>query len=177
MMNVFLKMRGWQLFLLFIGPYSVSLLSAIVEWSSPSIYVVLTVVSAVVCIGSAIAWLGTLGVYLTGKTVKTGGPIPRLFYFCVSYTSAYFALFLAFFVWVATGSPDPKLFLLFFPLHILTAIAFLYMLHFISKKMVLVPRAKKAGFRKPIGVLLLLGMYPIGVWFIQPVVNKMYENK
>ena len=80
-------------------------------------------------------------------------------------------------VWAATGSPDSITFMVLVPFHLLTAITFLYIAHFIAKKLFLVQRRKKDGFSNITGPFILLCMYPVGVWFIQRAVNRMYEKE
>ena len=76
---------------------------------------------------------------------------------------------------VLPGSMDPGRgvpgFIL--PLHLLAMAAIFYALLFTAKSLVMVERNEATKFFEYSGPFFLLWFFPIGVWFIQPRVNKL----
>lgn len=54
-------------------------------------------------------------------------------------------------------------------------ICFLYVFYFITKNLLMVEGEGKIGQLEHAKLFLLIWMFPIGIWFIQPRVNKMFE--
>jgi hypothetical protein len=51
-----------------------------------------------------------------------------------------------------------------------------YFAYFLSKSLVLADSQKKVSFGDHLGMLFAFVFYPIGVWFIQPRVNRLFAN-
>jgi len=68
------------------------------------------------------------------------------------------------------------LFLLIFPLHLLAMFCLFYLLYFVSKSLVLAETCKPASFNEYAGLFFLIWVFPIGVWFIQPRINRQYAE-
>ncbi len=176
MTTIFLRMEARHLLLLLFGPYVVSLFLALLLRGSVTFFISLTASSAVMCLGSFLFWLRGPGVYLSDRTTKGNTRANRLFRVCHAYVSAYVALFIAFFIWASTITPDPRLVIAIFPLHLLAVICLYYGLQFVPKKLVSSQKGKKSPLRRPRQALFLLIIYPLGVWFIQPMINRMCEK-
>jgi len=52
-----------------------------------------------------------------------------------------------------------------------------YGLYFVSKSLVMAETGERASFFNCLGPFLLLWFAIIGVWFIQPRVNRLYTEK
>ena len=49
-----------------------------------------------------------------------------------------------------------------------------YNLYFVSKSLLIAETGKSATFSEYAGEFFLLWFYPIGVWLIQPRINRLY---
>lgn len=65
------------------------------------------------------------------------------------------------------------------PLHLLAMSCMVYILYFVAKHFVMVETGKAASRsdRAVIGTFLLFWFFPLGVWFVQPQVNRLYESR
>jgi hypothetical protein len=62
------------------------------------------------------------------------------------------------------------------PMHLLAMFAMFYALVFTAKRLVTLERKQQVSFFEYSGPFFLLWFFPIGVWFIQPRVNKLLGN-
>jgi len=63
------------------------------------------------------------------------------------------------------------------PLHLLCMLCLLYDLRFVSKSLALAERGKPASFYDYAGPFFLIWFFPIGVWFVQPRINRFYAEQ
>ena len=63
-----------------------------------------------------------------------------------------------------------------FPLHFFTMFCMFYTLYFVAKTFKTVELQREAAFSDFVGEFFMLWFYPIGIWIIQPKVNKMAEG-
>ena len=96
----------------------------------------------------------------------------RFFRFALVYPALYLLLF-------ATAFESNKLVLtlLIFPLHFFAMFCLFYNLHFVSKSLVTVETGKPALFYNYAGPFFLLWFFPIGIWIIQPRINRLYAEQ
>lgn len=52
-----------------------------------------------------------------------------------------------------------------------------YLLYFVSKSLVLAETSKPASFYDYAGPFFLLWFFPIGIWIVQPKVNRLYSER
>lgn len=64
-----------------------------------------------------------------------------------------------------------------FPLHFLAMLSVLYCMYFAAKTIKTVELQREVSFGEFIGEFILIWFHAIGVWFIQPQVNKLMESK
>jgi len=60
------------------------------------------------------------------------------------------------------------------PLHLYVMFCFFYVYYFISKSMVQYETKKKSGHDKMSGIFIALVFFPIGIWWLQKRLNKIY---
>ena len=65
--------------------------------------------------------------------------------------------------------------LFFIPLNLAASIGLFYVLYFVSKKLVFVESGNPASIRDYAGTFVLVWFFPLGVWFVQPRINRLYE--
>ena len=62
------------------------------------------------------------------------------------------------------------------PLHLVAMGCMFYILNFVSKSLVMAETGNPTSPPDYLGTLLMFWMFPIGVWFVQPRVNRLYDR-
>jgi hypothetical protein len=62
------------------------------------------------------------------------------------------------------------------PLHLLSIFSMFYILYFVSKTIKTVELQREVSFGDYAGEFFMIWFYPIGIWIIQPKLNKMFEK-
>ncbi len=100
----------------------------------------------------------------------------------------YFAVFMSTIIIITTqiepsDNGDPSdilwaipLFILAFLMHFFSMFCIFYTLYFIAKTLVSAELQREAHFSDYIGDFFLIWFFPVGVWFIQPRVNKIVSE-
>lgn len=77
-------------------------------------------------------------------------------------------------------APEPILIItsvaIFIPLHFFSIFCMIHTLWFCAKTLKTIELQKEAHFSDYIGDFFLIWFFPVGVWFIQPRINKMVES-
>ncbi|MGA9473780.1 MAG: hypothetical protein WBV36_15040, partial [Terriglobales bacterium] len=115
-------------------------------------------------------WLWTLGSFFNSIVRPDLKPTMGFFRFAIIYPIGYAAVFMALF------SPPPASFAIIFPLHILAMICMFYLLNFVSKNLAIAETGKEVTFYDYAGPFFLLWFFPIGVWVVQPRINRLYAE-
>lgn len=68
------------------------------------------------------------------------------------------------------------LFAIIVPLHLFSMFCIFYSLYFVAKTFKTVELQREVSFSDFVGEFFLIWFYPIGIWFIQPKINKMIEK-
>lgn len=175
-MRFFLKMKHWQLFLLLavlplVAETAYDNLLGPVESSWP----VRLIINAVIAF-LAIAYLWTLGDNLYGRLpVKSPNLSPGWFKAGLVYAFfelIYLSTFAAFFIIEKPASPFYLV-----PVHVLAMVAIFYAIYFIAKSLAGVEKREEANINDWAGYFFMLWFYPIGIWFFQPRINKLFEKE
>jgi hypothetical protein len=61
--------------------------------------------------------------------------------------------------------------------YIIPIICLIYILYFDSKSLALAERNESVSFYDYVGPFFLLWFFPIGIWIIQPKINRLYVEK
>lgn len=191
MIETFLKAKYWQLFLLSVGvPMGLQILlmgnmmAAIFNGPEPNIglinhYFSLFPLIVFILMGVLCSWLYSIGVGLDSK-------IPRelklnLGRFKMSLlVPMLYLLFLSIFMGTmmndmiqSDGQPDSPIFGLIIPLHLFAMFCLFYCLYFVAKTLKTAELQKNVEFGDFAAEFFLIWCYPIGIWFIQPKLNKL----
>ena len=174
----FLRARHWQIFLLFgigyVGANVVMLLDMFSarpqeELLRPSMLFVFMMALFMFCF---VAWFWSMGSFLN----SIGEPTFRLrvgfFRFALLYPTVYMFIFFALF-----SSSRPAVLAFLLPLHFFAMFCLFYDLYFVSKSLALVETGKLVSFSDYAGSFFLLWIFPLGVWFIQPRINRLYAER
>ncbi|WP_238388512.1 hypothetical protein, partial [Christiangramia aestuarii] len=76
----------------------------------------------------------------------------------------------------AAGGTVGILLLFIIPLHLFSMFCMFYLLYFVSKTIKTVELKRSVTFSDFVGEFFMIWFFPIGVWFIQPRINKIISN-
>ena len=161
-----LASKGWQLFVLLCVVPFVAMFAAMFSRS--------LVPSAVVA-GSftwlVLSWYWSIGSFLNSVLdVHLRLSSPRL-----TLATLYPVLYIPVFLWFFSepGVPNPELIV---PLHLMAMLCMFYVIYFVAKALTMVQRGRSVSFSDYVPTFLLLWLYPIGVWIVQPEINRVYQS-
>jgi hypothetical protein len=176
---LFLRAKHWQLFLLVVVVFVVEDVVAVAVMavnvsSTGNLGVAGLVWGIFTALGmvSLVGWFWALGSFLNSANserlrLKTG-----FFHFALIYPIAYICAAGPFFL-----NPNPSMFAVIFPLHFFAMFCLFYDLYFASKSLVMVETGRRAKFYDYAGPFFLMWFFPIGIWFIQPRINRLYSQR
>jgi hypothetical protein len=180
-MNKFLTSKHWQLFGLVIRiPLLLIISIAVVALKGEAkIAGYLLSVLLISFVLLFYGWFYSLGTSLNKKLPpNTSMPI-KWFKAAVSIPILYFLLLALFIILdssttFSTGNKNADTLPIIIPLHLLTSICTLFCLYFISKSLRTIELKRSVTFSEYVGEFLLIWFFPIGIWIIQPRVNKIF---
>jgi hypothetical protein len=175
--DYFLRTKHWQIFLLLFGMFCVAGFVSFTEartLSAKSLGIAGLLFWAVLGLAQLLlaVWLWSLGSFLTSIAPPTLRLSLGMFRFAIIYTPVYLFAFNAFF-----GGFRPLLIAFVFPLHLLAMFCLVYSFYFVSKSLVSAEWGEPVSFSSYAGTLFLIWFFPIGVWIVQPRVNRLYADK
>lgn len=172
----FLRAKSWQVFALAIGlgvlGQIVAAISLIRSMESPDELLKVPVgfgIVAVLTVFCLLAWYWSIGAFLNLRVPSALRLKSGFFRFALVYPAIYVLFFMCVF-----NTSNAVLLLLIFPLHFLAMFCLFYLLYFVSKSLVLAETCKPAAFNDYAGPFFLIWFFPIGIWFIQPRINRQY---
>ena len=177
--SFFLRAKHWQIFLLlfglgFVGDVAAvgSNLSATAKSSEDlgKLGFPLAFMTALFMF-CFLGWFWSMGSFLHSIVQPPLRLKTRFFRFALVYPGLYILVFMAFFQSTTT---NPALLAIFFPLHFFAMFCLFYDLYFVSKSLLLAETSKPVSFYDYAGPFFLIWFFPLGVWFIQPRINRLY---
>lgn len=200
--NRFLRAKHWALFLLTFGiPMIVqfivmgTMLARFGSGNEPDLSTFFSFFSVfpvlmIIFVGIFFGWLWSIAIGLQSKVpgdvkMKTG--TFKVFFFI---PIIYMLFFLVGFGVIINGlsgtveggaQPDPGLIFssmaVIIPLHLFSMFCIFYCLYFVSKTFKTVELQREATFSDFAGEFFLIWFYPIGIWIVQPKINKMVDSR
>lgn len=131
-----------------------------------------------------VAWLGAIGMFLNRRNRPSKSGPARFFQFALGYTALYLV---ALDVFVSGTSPlvrvsgaEPmstfRTLNFYFTLPLVAILCALYAFYFAAKNLAMAEKSGPVKFRDYAGPLLLIWFFPLGVWFVQPGINRLYAQ-
>jgi len=197
MINSFLKAKHWQLFLLMIGIPILfqfilfsSLFINISENTEPNPIDIFKPFSyfpimMILCCGVFFGWFWSMAIGLQRKIPKKITMKVKRFkiFLCIPLL---YILLISIFVGFSFGNAATMqeqdiidiapFFAIIIPLHLFSMFCMFYMLYFTAKTIKTVELQRELRFSDFAGEFFLLWFYFIGIWIIQPKINKMIAN-
>ena len=124
-----------------------------------------------------LVWLLSISFAANRRVTKDLRPNTRLAGACAVYAPGYIAL--APYIWPVPGdsSSGGESMAIVIPFHLLAMLALFYVLAFAARNMTMAERQSAVSFFDYAGAFFLMWFFPIGVWFIQPRVNRLVSSE
>lgn len=190
MEKLFLHAKHWQIFILIFGipftfqmAYMVRFVSNITLLDGPGFqymlgYLKFTMLIAVASSIITYSWFWSIAVGL--QKMLPEGIIMKvtLFKFFLFIPIVFMlSLFLgAYYFYIQKNVPDPIVFVFLIPLYFFALFCSFYCIYFIAKTIRTVELQKSVVFSDFVAEFFLIWFYFIGVWVLQPRINKMVGN-
>ena len=180
----FLRLKHWQLFFLLVGiPLILSFISigALITGMITVIFYVFPIL--VLVMGCFFGWLYTVGanlykilpqfVSMNFTRFKIFLIIPALYFVL---TNIFMFILVSKRLFAHGEIPNLGFIGFIIPLHLFAMFCIFYCLYFIAKALKVVEWQKPVTFSDFAGDFLLIWFYPIGIWIIQPRINKIFGS-
>jgi hypothetical protein len=183
-MTKLLTLKHWQLFGLLIGIpiiFQSITIGSIISRNNPRFMFHLFPVMMILFITLFFGWFYALGTNLYKKlpaTEQMNLTRFRVFLFIpVAYMTFLSVFMFGLFSNILSGfKPNPAIFVLIIPLHLFSMFCIFYCLYFNAKALKTVEWQRRVKFDDFIGEFFLIWFFPIGIWIIQPRINKLFET-
>ncbi len=189
MIDRFLKAKHWQLFLLTFGVPMIfqfvmmgTIFSNISNGNNPDTSLIIKYmrISPVVMIffmGIFFGWFYSVAIGLQSKIPGNINMKVKRFKLLFFIPLVYMIFFLSFFTISITGEgPNVSIFAVIIPLHLFSMFCMFHSLYFVAKTFKTVELQREVRFSDFAGEFFMIWFYPIGIWIIQPKINKMFEE-
>ena len=186
-MNIFLRLKHWQLFGLLIGfPFIIQIVSmttVIVSQDPTKIFTVFPLIM-ILFMGVFFGWFYALGVNLNKKLPDTVKMSLTKFKWFLVIPTVYIIFFSVFMSKIGStfesGEIDPVVifssFGIIFPIHLFSMFCILYCLYFNAKSLRAVELQRPVTFSDYSGEFFLIWFFPVGIWIIQPRINRIFDG-
>ncbi len=188
-MKFFLQLKHWQLFILLIGIpiilefFTVGFIFSADDMSSGiERFLRIFPVLMLLYIGVLFGWLWSVGVFLS-KKLPADAPMPSgLFKGAVIIPTLYIIFICWFVAKLMWGDEMSELFIqenlaVILTAHFTSMLCIFFILYFNAKALKSVELQRPALLGDYIGEFFLFWFFPIGLWFLQPRINKVLEEQ
>lgn len=192
-MNFFVRAKHWQVFMLLIGIPSIAqtiilalLIPASLHGGTHSLIIVLKwiPIPMLFCFTFYLLWLYTIGTMLYAMAPSSATVKLWAFKICLTVLLLYGICFSVFIYLVVSSiflnalSPPNIIIapLLMLFIHLLAMLSVIYCCYFIAKILKLAESQSDVRFTDCIGDFVLMIILPIGIWVIQPRINKLFTQ-
>jgi len=188
MIEKFLKAKHWQIFVAVFGlPFLLDLIlmPSFIESDRPGYIDKYIPLIMILFAGGLIGWLWSVAIGLQKKIPSGIKMKVRKFKILLIIPIAYISLMI---ILISTGfgglihnGQEPSgamigtFFAIILPLHLLCMFGMFYSLYFVAKTFKTVELQREVTFSDFAGEFFMIWFFPIGIWIIQPQINKMIE--
>jgi hypothetical protein len=177
-----LTLKHWQLFLLmFALPFGIQILlmGTVVATENPSLILTVFPLLMILYMALLFGWYYAMGVYLYPKLPDAAVMNLTRFKIFLLIPAVYIlalALFMttSFLGFSERQMPDPAWIGLLIPVHLLAMFCIFYSIWFVAKELKSVELQRPVTFSDFAGEFFLLWFWPIGVWILQPRINRLF---
>jgi hypothetical protein len=175
--DVFLRAKHWQIFFLFFAAPTFAEFSAVGviparirswhDFGAGGLFYLSLDGVIFLCL---LAWFGSMGFFLRSIVKPELRMGTRFLRFALVYPVVYLPIF---FFWLIPETAPAWVIL---PLHLACMVCLIYLFYYASKNLALTERRRQVSFYEYAGAFFLLSFYPVGVWVIQPKLNRLYAE-
>jgi hypothetical protein len=190
MIEKFLKAKHWQIFMITFGlPIILEIIAMpfMIIGNNPMVIMKIMPIMMIFFIGGFFGWFWAIATGLQNK-VPTGVKMKvkkfKVFFFIpLIYIILIFGFMGFAFGGILENGQQPSggmiggLVGIIVPLHLFSMFCIFYCLYFVSKTFKTVELQREVTFSDFAGEFFMIWFFPIGVWIVQPKINKMIENK
>ena len=178
---MFLKMKSWQVFaIVAVIPFvaQIILISLVAAGANPDPRALLSIFPYLMAIFMSVfmTWFWSLGIGLNNLVNMEIRPGSIFFRFGIIYAGAYMLLFTVIMLSLLESGNLGSSMLLIVPFHFFAMFCIFYGIYFIAKNLVMAEKNETVKFDDFAGPFFLLWFFPVGIWFIQPRVNKLVNK-
>jgi hypothetical protein len=189
MIERFLRAKHWQVFLVICGfPYlfQLILMPTMMAGNSFVSSLNLLLIITIVCAFVLFAWLWSIAIGLQSKIPVEVKMNVRKFKMLLLFTLVYLLFFSIYMAslfnsigLVRINSVETMfgMFWIILPLHFFCMFCMLYCLYFVAKTFKSVELQREVVFSDFAVEFFLFWFFPIGIWIVQPKINKMIQDK
>ena len=179
-MKFFLKAKAWQIFLLMVvlpfGAQTLVMQSMFNSFeTNPELIFKVMPMFMLVFLALFLYWFWSLGVGINERIPTEIRPKSNFFKFAIIYSAIYMLVFQPFFIASASGNGGGYIATIF-PFHLFAMYCMFYGLYFIAKNLGTYESNSSIPFSSFAGTFFSLWFFPIGIWLVQPRVNKLYAS-
>jgi hypothetical protein len=184
MMTKFLILKHWQLFGLLIGiPMLIQFITIglVITSNDPTIMFYFFPIMMILLIGLFFGWFYSLGTNLHKKLPLTA-PMNltkfKIFLLIPILNMVLISIIMAtmFSDFPTDRQPNFGIFTLIIPIHLYSMFCIFYCLYFNAKALKAVELQKPVTFSDFAGEFFLIWFFPIGIWILQPRINKLFAK-
>ena len=174
-MNFIMELKHWQVFIFTGLPLIISIILPFMQ-SFKLLYLPVLFTILAIWIFSCILYLFFLGLGLYKVNNRNHRPSNKLFIILMVYSLCYSLLFGSTLIVGNNTLLSQNLFPSIFPFHLLALVATVYAFRFNAKLLVSYEIGENAHIANYIGEFFLFWFMPIGIWILQPRINKISHN-
>jgi hypothetical protein len=176
------RLKAWQVFVALVAPmlsaqmYMVNVLPVPQPGQPPDMAKMaqhlthMMVVSALMC-AMFLSWLVSVGCVANARIDVSIRPPVRWYLSAAVYAPSYAAIAGSFFSrFFETGANLPVVIIV---MHVAAMVAIFYVLGFSAKNLIMAERSTPVSFFDYSGPFFLMWLFPFGIWFVQPRVNRL----
>ena len=183
-MTIFLTLKHWQLFGLLMGlpmVFQFIAIGSVFSSKGPTTMFYFLPIMMILFIGLFYGWFYALGTNLHKKLPQTANMNLTRFKIFLLMPIVYMLLISIFMAVMFSNitsdvQPNPAIFALIIPLHLFSMFCIFYCLYFNAKAFKTVELQKPVTFSDFVGEFFLIWLFPIGIWIIQPRINKLFDT-
>lgn len=189
-MERFLKAKHWQIFMILFGlPILIEMVAMpfMIVNNNPMILMMIMPIMMLLFMGGFFGWFWAIATGLQHKVpagVKMKVKKFKIFFFIpLIYISLTFTIMGLAFGGTFENGQEPSsglaggLVALIIPVHLFSMFCIFYCLYFAAKTIKTVELQREVTFSDFAGEFFLIWFFPIGVWIVQPKINKMVANE
>lgn len=181
-MRFLLHLKPWALFALGFGlPLVVQVFSNLAllgQTPRISMFLLGSTGCMLLFMGTLFGWLWAVGSHLAARLPASLALPTRWLKWALAVPGCYILSLLAVLAGVSQGVAfSPLLAGLIVPLHLLSMGGIFYSLYFVARTLKTVELQRPVGFGEFLGEFFLIWFFPIGVWLIQPRINRLFSGQ